>query len=89
MDAPDIPIAALTWRCRRGMRELDQLLLGFLRQHYAGLEARQQHAFVDLLEMQDPDIFGFLVRGEIPTDAHVANIVRQILSDTDTAQIQS
>ena len=85
MDAPAIPIKALTWRCRRGMRELDQLLLGFL----GHIEARQQHAFVALLEMQDPDIFGFLVRGEIPADDDIAQIVRQILRDTDTAQIQS
>ncbi len=89
MEPPAIPIAALVWRCRRGMRELDQLLLGFLRQHYAQLEAAQKHAFVALLDMQDPDIFGFLVRGEVPEDAGVAEIVRSILSDTDTGQIQS
>ena len=34
-------LRALTWRCRRGMRELDQLLVGYLHDHYAGAEPRR------------------------------------------------
>lgn len=80
---------ALQWRCRRGMRELDQLLSGYLRQHYASAESRDQQAFVRLLELQDPEIFAYLVRREVAQDEAIAAIIERILRDTDTAQIQS
>ncbi|MFK8052717.1 MAG: succinate dehydrogenase assembly factor 2 [Woeseiaceae bacterium] len=79
---------ALQWRCRRGMRELDQLLLGYLKQHYEDAETVHQEAFLALLEMQDPVIFGYLVRREEPTDERIRAIIERILGDTDTAKIQ-
>ncbi|MEN7343144.1 MAG: succinate dehydrogenase assembly factor 2 [Pseudomonadota bacterium] len=82
-------IRALKWRCRRGMRELDQLLAGYLVQHYASAETRLQDAFVRLLELQDPVIFGYLVRREVAEDEDIREIIERILSDTDTRKIQS
>lgn len=79
---------ALAWRCRRGMRELDQLLAGFLHQRYAALDSGRQASFVRLLDFQDPDIFGFLVRGETPADEEIADIVQLILRDTDTGDVR-
>ncbi|MEL6868725.1 MAG: succinate dehydrogenase assembly factor 2 [Pseudomonadota bacterium] len=85
----DPNIRALTWRCRRGMRELDQLLLGFLNQHFDAIDADQKAAFLRLLDMQDPEIFGFLVRGIVPGDPDIAAIVHTVLHQTDTRTVHT
>ncbi len=82
-------LRALTWRCRRGMRELDQLLVGYLHDHYADAEPRLQSAFVALLEQQDPVIFGYLVRGVVPEDADTRDIVGAVLGAADAGRIRT
>ena len=82
-------LRALTWRCRRGMRELDQLLVGYLHDHYADAEPRLQQAFVQLLELQDPVIFGYLVRGDRPEDADIRDIVGAVLGAADSGRIRT
>ena len=58
-------LARLRWRCRRGMRELDTLLMRYLDQDYARAASVERAAFTRLLELPDPDLFGYLVgRGE-------------------------
>jgi antitoxin CptB len=51
----------LRWRCRRGMRELDALLMRFLDVHYSGASPAEQAAFRELLTLPDPDILGLLM----------------------------
>ncbi|MEO0616535.1 MAG: succinate dehydrogenase assembly factor 2 [Pseudomonadota bacterium] len=82
-------LRALTWRCRRGMRELDQLLVGYLQDHYPGADAGLQHQFERLLELQDPVIFGYLVRGEQPEDAGIRDIVRAVLGAAETVTVRT
>ncbi len=43
----------LRWQCRRGMLELDTLLLAFLDTGYPFLPPAHQHAFAELLELDD------------------------------------
>jgi antitoxin CptB len=50
----------LRWRCRRGMRELDQLLGWYLETRYARATSGEQAAFVDLLEQPDPELWAWL-----------------------------
>lgn len=83
------PHRALVWRCRRGMRELDQLLLGFLEDRFADAEPGLQREFVRLLDLQDPVIYGYLVRGETPQDAGHARIVDAILGSADTGRVRT
>ncbi len=67
----------LRWKCRRGMRELDVLLSEFLRTRYAALDPSLQHAFSELLELQDPEIWAYLLDRAEP-EAGLVEIVRQI-----------
>lgn len=53
----------LKWRCRRGMRELDEAMLAYLNNHYAQASADEQGRFEELIDMQDPELFG-LVSGK-------------------------
>lgn len=51
----------IKWRCRRGMLELDLLLLPFCETRYPVLSPDLQQAFVMLLEEPDPDIYNWFL----------------------------
>lgn len=68
----------LAWQCRRGMRELDELLLGFLNSRYPGLDAARQATFSALLEYPDAVLLELLMGRMRPADKEVAAIVQDI-----------
>jgi len=47
----------LLWRCRRGMRELDQAMRAYLDHHYDTATDGEREDFETLLEMQDPELY--------------------------------
>ncbi|MGI9303591.1 MAG: succinate dehydrogenase assembly factor 2 [Gammaproteobacteria bacterium] len=71
----------LKWRCRRGTKELDLLVRGFLDRHYANAPAAMQRAFADLLERQDPDLYDLLSGNIPPPDPDTADVIRTIHND--------
>lgn len=56
----DDELKRLRWRCRRGTRELDALLGGWLDEHGASMDAVQAAAFDALLDQQDPELWDWL-----------------------------
>ncbi len=72
-------IKRLGWHCRRGMLELDVVLIPFLEQRFRTLEFEDQQRFEKLLECEDQDIFGWIMRHAVPEDAELARIVDIIL----------
>ena len=84
----DEQIGKLRWRCRRGMKELDLLTLGYLEAYYPTASTEEQKAFAALLELQDPLLMSYMVGREIPTDVVTARVVghmRTLLNRTDDA----
>jgi antitoxin CptB len=78
------PMGKLRWRCRRGMKELDLLTLGYLERHYSDATPDERQAFEDLLELQDPVLMGYMLGRNSPTDATAARVVevmRSLLGD--------
>jgi antitoxin CptB len=76
-------LARLRWHCRRGMKELDIVLLAYLERHYDTASAQDQRIFGELLELQDPQLYAYLLGRETPADeavAHVVNRLRAVLS---------
>ena len=71
----------LEWRCRRGMKELDFLLLRYLRGPLALAASDERAAFVEFLELPDPDIARYLLAGDVPTDPRHAALCRALLSN--------
>ena len=51
----------LKWQCRRGMLELDVILIPFLQEHFEGLDEALQCAFVELLKEADPDLYTWIM----------------------------
>ncbi|MCK5480452.1 MAG: succinate dehydrogenase assembly factor 2 [Gammaproteobacteria bacterium] len=68
----------LSWQCRRGMRELDELLMRFLTRRYSSLDAVEQKTFELLLEYPDAVLLELLMGRMTPADKNVANIVQEI-----------
>ena len=64
----EVNLSRLRWRCRRGMRELDVMLTRYLDRVWATASPSERAAFVELVEMQDPDLFGYLVGRTTPTE---------------------
>ena len=78
---PREELRKLEWRCRRGMKELDLLLVRYLRNRYSQASAAERDAFERFLELPDPEIARYLVRGATPEDPTEAALCRALLSD--------
>lgn len=68
----------LRWRCRRGMRELDQLLGWYLDSRYAGSDDCAKAAFSTLLDQQDPELWNWLSGRDTPLDTGWRSIIDEI-----------
>lgn len=75
-----IDAARLRWRCRRGMRELDQLLGWYLDQRYPCSAAAEQAAFAELLEQPDPELWSWVLGQSSPPQAGWCAIIDEIRS---------
>lgn len=56
----DYPEKSLRWRCRRGMQELDTLLLSYLEKHYPDADAASRQSFMVLLQQPDDVLWDWL-----------------------------
>ncbi|MBL6689206.1 MAG: succinate dehydrogenase assembly factor 2 [Pseudomonadales bacterium] len=69
----------LRWRSRRGMLELDLLLLPYFDEVFDSLPDDEQAIFVRLLEQDDPDLLQWFSRKGVPDDPELAALVERIL----------
>lgn len=74
-------LARLRWHCRRGMKELDVLLARYLEHDYPGAATLEREAFARLLDLQDPELFGYLLGGERPADDALRHLIARIRHD--------
>ena len=72
----------LFWASRRGMLELDLVLLPFLENVYETLPEDDKQRFITLLDEQDQDLFGWFLRREDPEDPELKKIVQIIRDNT-------
>ena len=71
-------LSRLRWRCRRGMRELDVLLLAFVDHSFESLSDPDKERFAALLSLPDPDLYGYLVRRHEPDDPELARLLDRV-----------
>ncbi len=72
--------ARLRWQCRRGMRELDVLLSHWLERHYDAADEQRKAAFERLLELSDPELAAYLLRGVSADDPLIDRVITDIRS---------
>ncbi len=75
---PDAERNRVDWQCRRGMRELDELLRCFLVKRYSALDERDRHTFSVLLAYPDSVLLELLMGRMTPADRDVDKLVRDI-----------
>lgn len=77
--ADAIELNRLFWHSRRGMLELDVLLVPFVQEVYPTLDEADQARYRKLLACEDQDMFGWFMQRDEPTDPDLLRMVRMIL----------
>jgi len=75
----EMELGRMRWRSRRGLLELDLLLLPFFDEEYRGLPAGEQKTFELLLEQEDPDLLQWFSQKGSSDDPKLAALVKKIL----------
>lgn len=70
--------ARLEWHCRRGMLELDLILMPFARNNLESMSEEQIKLFDKLLGFTDPELFSWLMGYELPPEKDILEIVEFI-----------
>ena len=82
----------LSWHSRRGMLEIDVMLMPFTQYQYLNLSANDQKAYRRLLDFEDQDIWEWLRGFRLPEDKDLARIVllvRQASGDLSATSPES
>lgn len=75
----DAGLRRLRWRCRRGMRELDQLMLRYLDGRWAQADEAEREVFLQLLDAEDDKLWRWFMGRERPEQADLDALVQQII----------
>tara|TARA_Y100001970_G_C13869246_1_gene668171 strand:- start:383 stop:649 length:267 start_codon:yes stop_codon:yes gene_type:complete len=81
-------LSRIKWRCRRGTKELDYLLLSYFENHYLNANTKDQESFKKILSEQDPTIIEYFANPKGISDTSVYRVIRVILGSTDSFQIK-
>lgn len=70
----------LEWQCRRGLNEVEVILIPFFEKHFEQLSIEEQQTFEVLLASQDMDLFDWFTRRAVSDEDSVQLLVEKILS---------
>ena len=74
----EIELKKLRWRCRRGMRELDQLFGRYLDQRWGHAPTIERAVFLQLLDTEDDKLWRWSMGYEACPDARQAQLLDYI-----------
>tara|TARA_B100000029_G_scaffold489710_1_gene547716 strand:+ start:2637 stop:2900 length:264 start_codon:yes stop_codon:yes gene_type:complete len=75
----NIENAKLLWRCRRGARELDSLLVPYGTAHLPTMNIDEKNRFANLLEEQDSDLLDWFLGRATPDNSSLLRTINNIL----------
>ena len=70
--------AKLRWRCRRGMRELDQLMLRYLEREWPAAPDAERAVFLRLLDCEDDKLWRWFMGRERPEADDIHALAQRI-----------
>ena len=70
----------ILWQCRRGLWELDAILIPFVEINFDGLDNESKELFKKLLSFEDIEIFDLLVNKKDPKDMTIKPLIDLILT---------
>ncbi|WP_305841430.1 FAD assembly factor SdhE [Photobacterium leiognathi] len=76
--------ARVKWACRRGMLELDVIIMPFFEERFEGLSEQQQQDFINLLTCDDPDLFTWMMQHGRSDNEAYANMVDMIVAHNNS-----
>lgn len=68
----------LRWQCRRGMKEMDALLLAWLERGWPAADAAERETFQSLLSVEDDVLWAWLSGRRRPESAELAMMIDAI-----------
>lgn len=74
----DTELRKLRWRCRRGMRELDQLLERWLDRRWRQSPTAEREVFLRLLDSEDDRLWRWFLGHKVPDDVEIAALIERI-----------
>jgi antitoxin CptB len=77
-EAEDFELKRIRWRCRRGMRELDQLFGRYLDREWAAASEAERGVFLRLLDCEDDKLWRWFMGYEQCPDDALAALVQRI-----------
>jgi len=73
--------ARIIWNCRRGMKELEVVLIPFARHCYDSLDAQQQLTFNQLLGFDDASLYCWFMGYERSDSVEIDALIQRIQAD--------
>jgi antitoxin CptB len=77
-DADDVELRRVRWRCRRGMRELDQLFGRYLDREWKQASEGERGVFLRLLDCEDDKLWRWFMGYEQCPDAQLSSLIQRI-----------
>ena len=74
----EINLFKLEWACRRGMRELDKMIMPFYQNHFNSLTEAEQQAFAEMLTYPDPELFRWVMH-QLPAPTQAITDVIELM----------
>lgn len=74
-------IRRLTWHSRRGMLELDVILLPFTEHKYRNLSAEDKLLYRKMIDCEDTDLFDWFMEKSVCPDPDINRMVNIVLTD--------
>ena len=70
----------ILWQCRRGLWELDAILIPFVEENFDDLDISNQNLFKELLSYEDVEVFDLLVNQKEPEDINIKPLIDIIIA---------
>ena len=69
----------ILWQCRRGLKEIDTILVTFAKKGLSSLNNKEKKILVELLDLEDTVLLSWLVYQEKPRNKY-KEIIEKVLS---------
>ena len=81
MNIDSIELSKIRWRCRRGTKELDHLLLSYFEDHYQDANESERASFEEMLSLQDNVLIEMFADPQHIEDKKWQQIIIQIIGN--------
>ena len=83
MNIDSIELSKIRWRCRRGTKELDHLLLSYFEDHYQDANESGRASFEEMLALQDNVLIKMFADPQHIQDKKMQQIIIQIIGNEE------